>query len=145
MNEFETSLNDMLVDTYNKITQYEETSLKEVLNAPVTITQIHMIEAIGKLENEEATVSKIAASLDIAPPTATVLVKKLEEKGFVQKVPCDKDGRQIKIRLTRDGERINRAHRVFHQRMIRNISRQFAPEEQAVLLKLLKGLNGFFS
>ena len=144
MDDFELNLNEILVDTFNYILKYEELSLKKALNVPLTISEAHMIEAVGKQENEEMTVSKIASLLNIAMPTATVAVKKLENKGFIKKIPCEKDGRRTIISLTDMGRKIERAHRLFHQKMARNISRQFADEEKEVLLKTIKTLSEFF-
>ena len=143
MDAFENSLNRVLVDTFNDILKYEETSLKKISSIPVTITEAHMIEAVGLQENE-ATVSKIASLLDIARPTATVAVKKLESKGFIKKVPCEEDGRCTIISLTDTGRRIEKAHRIFHEKMVRNISRKFMEDEKEALLKAIKILNDFF-
>ena len=144
MNAFEQSLNHLLVDTFNYILKYEETSLKKNLRVPVTITEAHMIEAVGNQVNQETTVSGIASLLGIAMPTATVAVKKLEHKGFIKKIPCANDGRSTIISLTELGKKIERAHRLFHERLVRNISRQFADVEKEVLLHAVKTLSDFF-
>lgn len=144
MNDFEISLNDVLVDTFNQILKYEEMSLKKIISTPVTITEAHMIEAIGKQENKETTVSELASLLGIAMPTVTVAVKKLESKGFITKVPCATDGRRTIIGLTNTGRKIERIHHLFHTRMVRNISNQFPDDEKEVLLKAINTLNEFF-
>ena len=144
MDGFEKSLNHVLVDTFNYILKYEEISLKTILHVPVTITEAHMIEAVGKQENKETTVSKIASFLNIAMPTATVAVKKLERKGFVKKAPCEKDGRRTIISLTDMGRKIEKVHHLFHEKMVRNISNQFLDVEKEVLLKAIRTLSEFF-
>lgn len=144
MNDFEKSLNHVLVDTFNSILKYEETSLKKISAFPITITEVHMIEAIGRQEDDEMTVSRIASLLNIAMPTATVAIKKLESKGLVKKVPCEKDGRRTIISLTETGKRTDRAHRIFHERMVRSVSRQIADEEKEILLKAIMTLSDFF-
>jgi len=144
MNDFESTLNKVLVETFNLILKYEEVSLKKVLDVPVTIAEAHMIEAVGSQENKEATVSKIASLLGIAMPTATIAVKKLENKGFVKKVPSDKDGRCSIISLTTMGRRIEKIHHLFHEKMVRNMSSQFMDDEKETLLVALKKLDEFF-
>lgn len=144
MNEFEKSLNHLLVDTFNYILKYEETSLKKILNVPVTITEAHMIEAIGRNEDGETTVGGIASSLNIAMPTATIAVKKLESKGFINKAPCERDGRLAIVNLTDTGKKIEKAHRLFHERMVRNISRQYTDGEKEILIKSIETLMEFF-
>ncbi|MCL2884291.1 MAG: MarR family transcriptional regulator [Oscillospiraceae bacterium] len=142
MDDFEDSLNTVLVETFNDILKYEEQSLRHIASPPVTIGEAHMIEAVGRQDG--ATVSGLAIFLGIAVPTATVAVKKLERKGLVQKVPCADDGRRAIIRLTPAGEKINRAHSIFHKKMVRNISREFAEPEKQVLLTAIEKLNDFF-
>jgi len=144
VNDFETSLNRMLADTFNNILKYEEVSLRNVLGVPVTITEVHIIEAVGNQENRETTISRIASLLNISKPTATVAVMKLEQKGFVVKKPCERDARRIIVSLTDMGGRIDRMHRLFHAKMVKNISRQFADAEKEVLLRAVKTLSEFF-
>jgi len=144
MRDFEINLNHVLVDTFNFILKYEETSLKKILNIPVTITEAHIVDAVGKRFDMKSTVSEIANVLGVSMPTATVAVKKLERKGFVLKSPCGVDARRSIISLTDMGKKIERAHRVFHEKMVRNISRQFNGDEKDILLKAITKLSAFF-
>jgi len=143
VNDFEKSLNSVLVDTFNYILKYEETSLKSIASTPVTVAEAHMIEAIAKNEDTKS-ISDIAASLNISLPTATVAVKKLEKKGFVTKMPCAEDGRKFIITLTDLGKKVDRAHGIFHRKMVRNISREFDENEQSILLSAVEKLGEFF-
>ena len=144
MDDFEKSLNHVLVETFNYILKYEEVSLKNFLKISVTITEAHMIEAINAQKNRQTTISELANFLNITMPTATVSVKKLESKGFIKKVPCEKDGRRTIISLTDIGKRVEKAHHLFHEKMVRNISRQYIDTEKEVLLKAVKTLSEFF-
>ena len=144
MDSFEMSLNDVLVDTFNMILKYEEISLKKIVSDPVTITEAHMIEAIGQKKNAETTVSEIALLMNVSTPTATVALKKLESRGFITKAQCAKDGRRTIISLTDKGKKVNKAHGLFHKRMVRNISRQFREEEKDVLYRAVAKLSDFF-
>lgn len=143
MTEFEKSLNSVLVDVFNSILKYEETSLKTISAIPVTISEVHMIEAIAK-NGDNVNISDIAASLNISLPTVTAAVKKLVEKGLVNKMPCSFDGRRFIVSLTETGQKINKAHSLFHRKMVRNISSNFSDQEQEVLLKAVKKLSEFF-
>lgn len=143
MNDFERNLNNVLVDVFNYILKYEEMSLKSLSNMKITMSEAHLIEAINRLGGN-TTVSEIAYLLNITVPTATVSVKKLENKGFVKKAPCSTDGRRSIVSLTKLGERIDKAHNLFHQRMVRNISRNFSDPEKKILLAAVKKLNNFF-
>jgi DNA-binding MarR family transcriptional regulator len=119
--------------------------MKKSLNIPVTITEAHMIEAIGKQDGEENSIGNIASLLNIAAPTATVAVKKLENKGVIKKVPCGKDARRMIISLTELGKKIEKAHHVFHAKMVRAISKKFIDAEKEIILRVTELLMEFFA
>jgi DNA-binding MarR family transcriptional regulator len=144
MDAFEKSLNHVLVEVFNLILKYEERMLRKALKVPLTITETHTIEAIGRRKDKETTVSDIASLLSVSMPTATVAIKKLESKGFIKKDSCEKDGRRTIISLTGLGRRIEKAHHLFHESMVRNISNQFIETEKVVLLQTINKLNDFF-
>ncbi|MCL1923644.1 MAG: MarR family transcriptional regulator [Propionibacteriaceae bacterium] len=144
--DFELQLNDLLVDTFSTILKYEAAALTTFMGVSLTIAEAHMIDAIARLsEKAKATVSQIAAHMQVAVPTATIAIKKMEQKGYLTKVPSDTDKRSTWIQLTDQGRVIDRAHTIFHQKMVRDVSSEFAPEEQGVLLKAINRLNEFFS
>ena len=143
MNDFESALNDLLVDTFNTILKYESQSLKDIGGVTVTIGEAHMIDAIARLD-PPVTISQVAARMQLAMPTTTIAVKKLEQKGYVEKAASAADGRRVTLILTDQGKRVDRAHTIFHQRMVRNISSLFAPEEQTILLGAIGQLKRYF-
>jgi DNA-binding MarR family transcriptional regulator len=142
--EFENSLNTLLVEVFNYILRYEETSIKAVSGASLTVNEAHMLEAVGKL-GDSATMSLIASAMGIAAPTATVAIKKMEKKGFVLKEASLEDARCSIVRLTDLGKRLNRAHQLFHRSMVRDISRRLCDDERAALLSAITSLREFFS
>ena len=143
MNDFESKLNELLVDTFNNILKLEESYIKRFAENPITVSEAHLLEAIGK-QGGNASVSAIAADLGVTMPTATVAIKRLQSKGFVAKEACAEDGRKAIISLTDLGKKVHRTHELFHEIMVRNISKEFAPSEQDELLKAVKKLNDFF-
>jgi len=143
MNEFELTVNDVLIDTFNIILKYEEVSLGKITDVAVTISEAHMIDAIGR-QAGKVPVSKIAEHLNITMPTASAAIKKLEHKGLVQKDPCAADGRRALVSLTAEGLRVGEAHWTFHERMVKSITSQLVDSEQDVLLVALGKLNEFF-
>ncbi len=143
MNDFETNLNELLVDTFNNILKLEESYIKRFAENPITVSEAHLLEAIGK-QGGNASVGIIAMELGVTMPTATVAIKKLEGKGFVAKDACAEDGRKAMISLTDLGKKVNRTHELFHEIMVRNISKEFEPHEQEELLKAVKKLSEFF-
>lgn len=145
MNEFDAELNTMLVDTFKSILKVEESSLKNKGLKDLSISEMHLLEAVGKSSEKGATVTEIAALLNIKPPSVTNAINKLEKKGYVQKNKCNNDGRVVYIILTRLGKKIDSVHRYFHQQMIRTIGKELSKTEKEIFLKGLKGINKFFN
>lgn len=143
MPDFESSLNEVLINIFNSITKYEEKSLKSLSNNAITATEAHILEAIAKA-GESVTVSDIAAALNVALPTATVALKKLEGKGLITRAPCADDGRRSLISLTEHGAKLNKAHAYFHKKLVQGISSGFTEEEKEILLTATEKLYEYF-
>jgi DNA-binding MarR family transcriptional regulator len=71
-------------------------------------------------------------------------VGKLVKKGYVTKTRSEKDARVAIIELTREGRKMNRLHRFFHEQMILSVEDEFTDEEMEILLRCLRKLNSFF-
>ncbi len=144
MDPFSAQLNDMLVNTYRSVLAIEEAMLVSFSGDKLSISEMHMIEAVGAAGPEGRTITDIAQALAISPPSVTMMVKRLEKKGFVVKARCERDGRRIYVRLTETGHRADVSHRYFHRQMVRSVGRSIPEEEKAALLHGLKALNAFF-
>jgi DNA-binding MarR family transcriptional regulator len=59
----------------------------------------------------EPRISDIAAADRISQPTATTLVQKLEERGWVERAPDPNDARAVRIRITEAGRAAQRDFR----------------------------------
>jgi DNA-binding MarR family transcriptional regulator len=90
------------------------------------------------------TVSEIADFLKVRRPTVTVAVNKLEKKGYLEKNGCHKDGRVVRVTLTREGKKVDMYHRRYHMSMIHEIEDEFDAEEQDALFRVISKLNKFF-
>jgi DNA-binding MarR family transcriptional regulator len=89
-------------------------------------------------------VGEIAEALGVTVPTVTVCVGKLVKKGYVTKSRSEKDARITMVELTREGRRMNRLHRFFHEQMVLAVSHEFDDEELDCLLRCIRKLNVFF-
>lgn len=140
---FSEMLNELLVSTYRTVLKVEEQMIKNMNEIDLSINELHMLESIGTGE-EGATISDIARVMDITLPSVTVAIKKLEKKGYIQKVKSEEDGRIVRVVLTRLGRKIDAIHRYFHEQMIRSVAKEITEDEKEVLLKAMVNLNGFF-
>ena len=143
MKPFEEQLNEVIVDTYRSILRVEENILKRSDQTDLSISEIHMLEAVGKGKDRRRTISELAEVLNITLPSVTVAINKLMKKGYVEKVRGEEDGRIVYVSLTRQGRRIDSAHRYFHDSMVRSIIRDMTESEMQALYKGVMKLDAF--
>lgn len=143
-NDSYSKLNEQLTDTFNSIRKIEESSLQARHGTRLSISEYHLIESAGKGGAEGKTISDIALDLGITTASVTVGVNKLVKKELLEKIRDTDDGRVVYVKMTREGRRINAGHRLFHQHMIKNISKEFSEEELDVLLRCFDKLNEYF-
>jgi len=145
MDEFSIKLNDILVETFRSILKVEEQMLKQSSKIDLSISEMHLIEAVGKNGNQGRTISDIAEDLSITLPSVTIAINKLVKRGYVQKVKCKNDGRVVFVSLTPLGSKMDAVHRYFHKSMVRNVAKDLTEEEKSAMLKGIDKLNTFFN
>ena len=138
MDQFLRELDEMLTTAYRSIWKVEEIMLRHMSNSSLSLSEMHLLESIGKHRGEGATVTEIAQDLDITLPSVTMMVKRLEKKGYITKEKSVEDARRVQIVLTHEGRRAETAHRYYHRRMVRAITRDMNQQEKDAVLS---GLN----
>ena len=144
MNDFSSRLNDLLVDTFRSILKVEEQMLQKHLTLNLSISEMHLIESVGKGEDQGLTISSIAEDLSISMPSVTVAINKLQSKGYVEKTRSGADSRMVYVKLTRNGRRVDAVHRRFHEAMVAGIAEGLSEEERDMLTEGIVKLNVFF-
>ena len=142
--DFPKLLNMMLMQAYHNILRIEEEFLQKNGRIDLTIREMHLIECVGEAGQEGNTASEIADFLRIARPSASVAIKKLVEKGYLNKNACGTDGRSVRVTLTREGRKVYLYHMRYHMNMVDEISLGLDEEERGVLVRAIQKLNGFF-
>ena len=140
---FTSELNELLTTTYRYIIKVEEASLKGSGRDPLSISEIHLLESVGKGKEQGRTVTSIAQELGVTLPGVTMGINKLEKKGYVTRERGEGDKRMVLIKLTSAGRRAETAHRFFHRQMVLAVSHSIGEEERPALLKTLAALQGF--
>lgn len=141
--ELTNTLNYFLVQLFKDITDMEERAMQSGEYKAVTTNDMHVIDAIGT--GSAKNMSAVAKTLSVTMGTLTISVNSLVKKGFVQRVRSEEDRRVVLVSLTETGKTAFEHHRKFHDNMIQAIVKDMPEEEQKVLMKLLKGLDHFFS
>jgi DNA-binding MarR family transcriptional regulator len=143
MDQFERSLNALLIETFRDILEVEALILQRS-DPGLSINEVHLIESVRHGENHSRTVSEIASDLRIAVPSATVAVNKLERKGYLKKERSSDDGRSVRITLTREGEKIYRLHWFIHLKLVKAAAEDMNDQEKEALLAGVRHLDAFF-
>jgi len=133
-----------LVETFRSILKVEEEMLKHSDKVDLSISEMHVIESVGKNKSEGKTISDIAEDLSITLPSVTIAINKLMKKGYVQKVKSENDGRIVFVTLTPQGKRMDAVHRYFHQSMVRTVAKDLTKNEKDAMVKGIEKLNAFF-
>ncbi len=144
MDDFSNKLNDLLTGTFRSILKLEEAAVRKVGLTDLSISELHLIEAVSKNTKEGMTIGEIAEDQGITRPSVTVAVNKLEKKGYVTKEKKMDDGRKIYVKLTKLGCKINAGHQYFHENMCRNVAKDMTEEEREILIEGISKLNDFF-
>ncbi|QUH29400.1 MarR family winged helix-turn-helix transcriptional regulator [Vallitalea guaymasensis] len=140
-NTYET-LNDLLVNLFNEIMTIEEKALITDEFSNISITDMHIIEAIGLGNGRN--MSSVAKDLEITVGTLTIAINNLVKKGYVNRNRSTKDRRVVLISLSDLGLKVYNHHALFHKNMIEDIIALLDEKEMEVFLKGVGGINDYF-
>lgn len=141
MDTFE-ALNSILVKLFNDILSIEEKALITDEFKEISVTDMHIIEAVGI--GEPRTMSTVAKALGVTMGTLTIGINGLVKKGYVERNRSEKDRRIVYASLTKKGFAAFKHHMNFHRKMIDSIMNDLSEEEAAVLTKTFHRLEDFF-
>lgn len=136
-------LNHLLVVVFNQILSIEEKALKKGPFNNLTLSELHVIEAIGF--NKVQPMSIIAAKLHITVGTLTISMTNLVKKGYVTRVRSEEDRRVVLICLTELGQKAFLHHETFHEEMIDYTMSALDGSERDTLIKALSNVTTYFN
>ncbi len=136
------TLNELLVGLFNYILYIEEQNLKKQ-GIKLTMTEVHLLESIHKASDN--TMTHIAKRTMITQGTLTTNVKKLVNKGLVERYKDPKDGRIVRLKLTEPGLEVLKVHDEFHRQFIDKAVEGLGIEETDVLMQSLNNIIHYFS
>jgi DNA-binding MarR family transcriptional regulator len=87
--------------------QFQRWSEEQAAAAGLTHVQHQLLVAIkGHQGNQPPAVGDLAGYLLLRPHSTVELIDRAETAGLVERVPDASDGRVVRVRLTKDGDRI---------------------------------------
>lgn len=140
--ESENIINKLLVQLFRDILEIEEKWLQQSEFSDLSVTEIHIIEAISI--DKERTMSEVANDLGITVGTLTTAINKLIKKEYVERRRIEEDRRVVLIKTTEKGIEVYKLHEKFHDDMIKDTIDDLNTEESQVLVSALKRISDFF-
>lgn len=134
-------VNELLVELFNDILTIEETSLKSSRFSDLSITEMHVLEAIGM---GSRTMTDVANQLGITVGTLTTSINRLVKKEYVLRKRSEEDRRFVEIELSQKGRLAHRVHEAFHEKMVRVMVDKLSDEDNEVLIESMRRLCDFF-
>ena len=144
MDRFAEELNELIVETFRSINKMEEQTIRRFTKINLSISELHLIEAVARGGEGGRTISDLAVDQEITLPSVTVAINKLVRKGYVEKVRSESDGRVVYVKLTRQGRKVNSGHQYFHKNLARGVAAELSDEEKKILIKGVTKINGYF-
>ncbi len=145
MNAENDLLNQFLVNVFHDILRLEEASLAKGEFSNLSISEMHVIEAVYDcLPDGTNTMTEVANKLMITASTLTTSVKTLEQKGYLLRTKVTLDKRRVTVTPTPLSENAYRCHKQFHNDLIDSISLKLSDEEMTSLSLALNTLHQYF-
>ena len=143
MNQNETMIDKVLVHLFNDLLRIEERALAKHCG-DLSMREIHIIEAVCRAQEEDNTMTVLAATLRITVGSLTVAVNTLERKGYLVRRRSQTDKRRVHVLPTPGALEVEKHHREFHRRMVEAVTQAIPADQLDVLIEGLRGINDYF-
>ncbi len=104
---------------------------RDILELRTTKGQIKLLRIL--ISRQRCTMQELADQLDVAPPTVTVMVKRLLTQGFVERVRDEQDWRVVWVLPTERGQRAVSLYEEFWRANLQRLLACLSGEELAQL------------
>ena len=104
----------------------------------LSFTDFRILEAL--LHKGPQLVNDIGRRIDLTSGSITTAVDRLEERGLVERVPDERDGRAKLVTLTREGKPLITKAFAAHKKRLDRTAEVLSKPERAQLISLLKKL-----
>ncbi|MGL4799363.1 MAG: MarR family winged helix-turn-helix transcriptional regulator [Cellulosilyticaceae bacterium] len=141
MNQTVKVVNEILVELFNDILTIEKAALQSSPFNDLSITEMHVVEAIGL---GSRTMTDVADQIGVTVGTLTTSINRLVNKEYVTRDRSKDDRRFVEIALTKKGKLAYRIHEAFHEEMVKHMIDELSNEDYKVLIDSLTKLNTFF-
>ena len=143
MEKHEKMIDQVLVHLFNDLLRIEERTLQK-LCPDLSMREIHIIEAVCRAQEDDNTMTVLAATLRITVGSLTVAVATLVRKGYLERQQSTLDRRRVHILPLPAALEVEQHHRAFHRRMVEAVTHAIPGNQLDVLIDGLRGINDYF-
>lgn len=108
----------------------------------VASAHIHYLDTIETLQAQgiRVKISDISEALDIPRPGVTRTVKEMQQKGFLQKIASDSDGRVTYLAITEEGKKLSQTYNESFFAQLTPMLAEISDEEAACTVQTIRKL-----
>lgn len=117
---------------------FEGSLNRKIENLDLTLSQAHILMYLKRSEKKEINQRDVESNFQLSNPTVTGILKRLEAKGFILRVPSLQDGRQKQILLTDKSESLYFDMQQHVEKMEQELIKGISEEEIVVLKDILQ-------
>jgi len=114
----------------------EEVIINDIRGYGMRTSDFTILEAL--YHKGKQTIRQISEAVLIKTGSITYVIDKLENKGFIERIPCKDDRRVVYIQLTAKGKEVMDEIFPQHQKLIEELFEDVTDEEKSVLIGILK-------
>lgn len=130
-----------LMELFRKQQDLEEKALKKSKFNDLTVKELHTIILVG-LDGAKKQ-SDIATALGVTMGTLSVSIKRLVNKGYIQRDSDPNDRRITYLSLTKPGRVMYRLNLLFYRNLVRTMAKDRTEEELVVLIDTMREVRQF--
>ncbi len=116
----------------------QSTSKRMEAELGVTGPQRLVVRILGRCPGASA--GQLAGILHLHPSTLTGVLRRLEERGALERRPGERDRRQARLRLTPAGRAVDRRHAGTVEDAVRSVLSELEPGKVATTVEVLRAL-----
>lgn len=145
MNKKQTEIiNDYFLHSALHLLTLEEQCLRKRCAKDLSVRELHVLEAVSALTNEEKnTMAEIARYLHLSPASLTTAVNVLVKKKYLEREYSPNDRRVIFVRLTDEGERANREYLDFQRELVYYITKDIDEQTADTMIEAMFKLSEY--
>ena len=143
MDDFSQRFNNIIAETYHNALLMEETKRK-YSKASFSFRDRNAIAYLLRYEKGR-TIGQVADYLKISRPSASALIKKLEQHGLVRRFRQPGNERITMVKVTRKGRMFSSYQRQYRELLAERVCEGFTEDEKEILYRGFCQLNEFFT